>query len=295
MALDLADFKKTLTYVNSASVGKLRADLDALRELDKHQEKLTRRWGVGCFLAVLATIGGGIAAANTDGDPAALAGLGAGVVGMIVTGWCMSSASALDTEDRRYELLARLLELLSPDLPADAKVRVRLDLKPSNHKSKHSHKGQVRVWQVDYYVDPWLQVETKLADGTALKLLMTERRQDRVKHYRSRSGKSKSKRKQKSSHVVLVGLKPKTKRYDHLSQLAPQAKGAIKLPPFGLLKDLSVEEGAVTLKVATKENWGASAPGEPDEQASGTQLVAMMLLSLYQILNLSRELTRKGA
>ena len=49
------------------------------------------------------------------------------------------------------------------------------------------------------------------------------------------------------------------------------------------LKDLSAWNNVLTLKAASKANWTVD---------SGVQLLSQMLLSLYQVLNLSRQIDK---
>lgn len=287
MALsDQAAFLRSLVYTREATVSALRADVAGLRDLDKHYEGVGRTWLLLGVLFTIAFVGSlfWLAAEEARGITPYVAG---GTFVLTCAAWITKRHyGKFNTEDRRYELLGEVLPLLATDLADDARLRVRLDLLRADHKSKFKRKGQAGVWKVKFYEDPWLRLEGRFLDGTAFLLEVVEYFQHRGKWSRSSSGKSKYKSKTKSATAFRLRLRPRAKRYQHLGTLAPSAAKAVQLPAGADPKGVSCEDGSLGLTCKLKRDWKAGLEGE--------RTVALMFLSLYQILNLSRHMTRKA-
>lgn len=273
---------KTRTFSGQISAQELQSSLEELEQLDKMSE---RKKLVGCLWAVvgggLAVVGFVVAQENSEivGGTGLVIGIGLLIWGMINR----ISAGQTDFEDRRYELLGRLTGLIRVDMNPDAAFNVQLDLNDVNAKNKFVRKGKAGLWNVKYYEDSWLNLGGQLADGTKFTITFTEKHQDRSRTKRSASGKLKHKSKTKSACQAVVTLKAKDKRYPNTGQLGPQARGAVQLPRGVQVKDLSAQDNVLTLKTASKSSWTVD---------SGTALLSQMLLSLYQVLNLSKAIDK---
>jgi hypothetical protein len=199
----------------------------------------------------------------------------------------------LNLENRRYELVTRVLELLRADIAPTEPVTLRLDLRPETAADKLRGEGTTRSgWGVKHYIDPWLGIEGRLLDGTHFSLEMIERIDMRHRSRTNARGKTKSKTRRLSDALLRIRLRVKPSRYQHLGRLAPRAKGAVQLPQGARLKGLRVGEDRIDLAVLLDEPW---APGEPAPLSmNGARVVAMSFLSLYQLLNLSRALDKKA-
>lgn len=274
---------KSRRFEGQLTTQELASSLDALKELDKTSERQKRS---GCLVmaggVVLLIIGTGVSnAARSDWMLILSVIVGAGIV---IKGFASRLvAGKTDFEDRRYELLDRMAQLLSADMDPELPFNVRLDLDKVNAGDKFVKKGKAGHWNVKYYEDAWLNLSGQLVDGTKFTVTLIEKHQDRSRTKRSASGKLKHKTKTKSGVQAVVSLKPKEKRYPNAGQLGREARGAVQLPPGVLLKDLSTRENVLTLKTASKSAWTVD---------SGVQLLSQMLLSLYQVLNLSREIDK---
>jgi hypothetical protein len=95
-----------------------------------------------------------------------------------------------------------------------------------------------------------------------------------------------------SDAIAKVQLRVKPERYHHLERLGPHARNAVQLPPGTQLKSLGVEADRITLTVRVNSPWGFN--DTERGQVNAVRLVAMMFLSLYQVLNLSRRLDKKA-
>jgi hypothetical protein len=291
MAFDLEQFKKTLLYEVRAPATDVFADLDSLREVDKHNEGIAKRFlQAGCVTLLLGIVCFVVGVVTELPPLFAVAGLAivAGIVSFVVR----RRYSRLDTEDRRYQLVEKVVRLLSADLHPEQELGLRLDLSKPKQKHKLQGEGEVGQWKVEYYEDPWLELKTRLLDGTACQLRLTEHFQYRHRWARSSSGKRKHKSKTKSATRALLELKVKEHKFPGLSQLAGTAQQAVQLPPAVALKSLRVEPPHLAMQVATKEEWGVGTPEKPLQPpvTEGSEIVALMFMSLYQVLNLARKM-----
>jgi hypothetical protein len=261
----------------------LTSSLAELEDLDKTSEKKKTKGCLASFGGMALLVMGFVVAVGAEmpvvGGPCAIAGIGVIIWGIIIR----SAAGRTDFEDRRYQLLGQLTRLLSADMDPDAPIDVQLDLDKVNTGNKLVRKGKAGPWKVKFYEDTWLSLRGQLLDGTRFTVSLTEKHQDRSRTKRSASGKMKHKTKTKSGVLAVVSLKPKEKRYPTAGQLGAQARGAVQLPPTVELKDLSTRDNVLTLKAASKVSWTVE---------SGVQLLSQMLLSLYQVLNLSRQIDK---
>lgn len=274
---------QTRRFQGQLTTQQLTSSLVDLENLDKTSEQKKAKGGmvIACGFA-LAFVGGiGSLAAELP----VLAGICACFgIGLVIKGSiARSSAGRTDFEDRRYQLLGRMARLLGADIDPDTPINVQLDLDKVNGRSKLVNEGKAGVWNVKFYEDPWLNLQGQLMDGTRFTVCLTEKHQDRSRTKRSASGKLKHKSKTKSAVQAVVSLKPKEKRYPNAGALGAQARGAVQLPHGVELKDLSTRENVLTLKTASKAGWSVD---------SGSQLLSQMLLSLYQVLNLSRQIDK---
>lgn len=102
----------------------------------------------------------------------------------------------------------------------------------------------------------------------------------------------KHKTKTKTASEFALRLKPKAKRYQHLTDIGRDVRSVVQLPPSVDLKGITVQDGGLVLKVKCKRPWTEGEKGR--QNSSGSRIVAMMFLSLYQVLNLSRRMTKKA-
>lgn len=302
--VDVDKFSQERVYRTQAPGSQVLRDLDFLRGLDAHHEKLESRmaWaGGGAFVAAVALF---VVAFNTNDwenptlHPVALWGS----VLLVITGIAVfivrSRYGRLNLENRRYELVTRVVKMLQADTAPQEPMTVELDLCPATHSDKLADTGKTRTgWDVKSYVDRWLSLQARLMDGTHLRVEMTERTDQRSRTKRSRSGKYKMKSKTLSDALVRVRLQVKPEKYQHLERLGARARGAVRLPRGTRLKSLSVEKDRLDMTVLLDDPWGTENAPQRNTlpTVNAVQVVAMSLLSLYQLLNLSRALDKKAA
>lgn len=294
MSTALEKFRNSLVYAHTATAAEVVADLEQIQALDKTKESETKKFGcLGALLVPLAIAGALFGAMIHPAlSVTSLVLFGGGAVFLLMKAY---AANKGNVEDRRYRLLRSLVDLLSRDMAADAMITVSMSLKAADRKANFVTEGKTGHWNYKLYHDNWLSLEAKLLDGTACRIQVTERRQNRYRWKRSASGKSKYKTKVKAAMEVALRLKPKTRKYSNLSEIGEDPEGAVQLPSWAILKGLTVQDGGLMMKSATKTQWDAPGPGEKGKGPHGVHLIAMSMLSLYQILNLSRAVTKSQA
>lgn len=302
-----AAIAKSRTCHIQLTAAQIRVGIAEVRLLDQQSEKKSASGCTHAFIGAVGIIGGCFASAIAE-NPALLLVSLASLIWVIISVARRLIAGKTNFENRRYELLAQVTELLSKDMSPDAQFDLALNLMPQDDQSKFSHKGKSGRWDVKHYHDPWLTLEGRLLDGTKFSLHMAEKHQARSCRKRGRSGKMKFKSKSKNSSEATLFLKIKGDRYQQLATLGESAQGAVQLPPWAQTKVLDVTDESLTLRVTTPTSWkvmpaaseakpeDAKQPKEPAYQgnyADGVELVMAMFLSLYQVLNLSRAIQKR--
>lgn len=301
MSLELSEFQKTYVYETRAPVAEVLEDLKALGKLDGRAERRRILMGIGSFVSMCL----GISFAVLSQWLLSGALFATSIVLFIL--WMRSKHTDLD--DRRYGLVAALLQRFQVDLDANAPVDVKLDLAPVDAERKCVGKRKRGRWDSEDFADTWLSLHGRFADGTHLHLSAVAHLQKRRRTGLGISGKTKTKTKRKGKSLLQVGLRVKPERFPGLTALEARARDAVKLPPGARLKRLRVAEDRVELRVLLDEDWVARPPKapRPSEVPSGdrprpeapsktdaSRAVTMMLLSLYQVLNHSSSRAQPG-
>ena len=81
-------------------------------------------------------------------------------------------------------------------------------------------------------------------------------------------------------------LFPKLKRYENLPQVADKAASLLRLPQWVGVKNIEATADELSLTAFTAENWSVRRH-DPATTHDGVEMVATMLLSLYQVLHSS--------
>lgn len=296
MAGELQKFEQTHIYTAKAPVAQVLQDLKSIHEAGLSiSQRITlykRAFIVSVICAMLSVFIGGVVAQNFSPE-LGVAVIVVCVLACIILGVLFFSSRKRAFDGRCDVLLARALDFLSRDMPPEAPVQVILDLRSHTHPQKLVRTGKVHQWNVKFYVDKWLLLSGRLLDGTTFRLAATTRWQARSKTKRSSSGKTKWKHKTKESTVLGLRLRFKPERYSHVATIA-DAKRAVQLPKGVTLRAVATSSDSALL-AATLPKWeNVPAGREPGNSVSGPHTVAMMFLSLYQVLNLSKELDRAG-
>ena len=285
---DIGGFKASLKYSVIDRADQIVTDMEGLRRFDAEVEKkvaiLTKVGALGIAVLVIGGVTGFIVEKPILGISAVVVGLSLAIVGFSLRFFGQRS----NLEDRRYRFVAGLMTLLSKDIAQDTPVTARVDFRSQNDPEKLDRKGRVGPWNVNFFIDDWLQLSGQFMDGTKYSVTLIEKFQERHRTKRSASGKIKHKSKTKSSSEAIVTLKIKPKHYPRANQVFKIARRAVKLPPWVSVKSIQADEQSLTLRTATNVDWNARSGAEEDVSRDAVNWVAMHFLSLYRILHASR-------
>lgn len=200
----------------------------------------------------------------------------------------------LDVENRRYEAAVRLLDILGGDIDPAAPVQLQLRLVRTGDASNLKAERHAHGYDVELFENRWLSLGGALLDGSRFELGVVELLQKRSRSRRSASGRLKTKRKQKSRELATLELRVKDRKHPRLAAIVKSAQGAIQLPEAVKALGLTARSGMLRLRVELSPQWVEPGPDEPGDEPRCSTAVAMMFLSLYQVLNLSAKLSRRG-
>ncbi|NOJ91409.1 hypothetical protein HMI51_00375 [Corallococcus coralloides] len=278
--------------------------MDALAALPPTQ-KARRFWSrVGHRLLSLSRIGVFLlllwVAGTADAPLDVVAGVLAVVLGLVL--WLRSllprrfhaEGHPGDAVERRPELVRRVLLRLNEDLAPKTPVRLRLrpDPRPEGPGSSF-YDLKLRSKATSEVLDPWLTLETRLADGAHLRLSAVERRRNKLCVPGPNSTRRRKKFKEYDTLFLEARLRVKAKRHPELAALSlDQAQEAVRLPPGAKLQRLRITGEHLRIRIRLEESWLPHVPKDATAEASpapdASRAVTMMLLSLYQMLHLAR-------
>lgn len=288
MAIDLNQFGKTLTYTITAPVSEILADLQTLGEFDRLAEKKHKQFTTILVVSIIGSFISFFLFAIAVG----FATLPICLILAIYSGIMVNRYNRRNIPNYRYEVLQKLLPTLCQDMDAQVPLNVHLALSSPTEATKkiqttpHPHR---HGWKIDHFRDPWLTVQGVFLDGTRFNLAATALHITQYGWKRGRSGKSKFKKKSKEKGQELeMTLTCSRRKYGALSVLKQDAIGAIRLPEAARLRRFKVSDNDLYLKIKTPA-WIGS-----DQSQQLHQAITMMFLSLYQILNLARLLSKKA-
>ncbi|MEM6452728.1 MAG: hypothetical protein AAF703_20725 [Cyanobacteria bacterium P01_D01_bin.105] len=291
MAFDLKSFGKTLVYEGTPSGPQLQANFKQIAVQDKKAEKKrTLYFTIAIISAICAFVGFIWAAQETAAGVLLLVPIVLLLVAM-VTGVLGGRWNQFAVPDLRYTLPMQLVDMLERDMAKNTAFATRIDFSAPTKKKKQVAKGPWPArsgWTQASFEDPWLRLSGQFLDNTRFALTLTELTVVRSGWKRSRSGKRKHKTKTKPKGMeAQLLLKFSRKRYGAVTALQPDLAGAVNLPQQVSLKKIKVNDHQLLLRAKV-------APNSLD--ADGLyQLFTQMLLSAYQVLNLSKELSKSSA
>ncbi|AFE03353.1 hypothetical protein COCOR_00226 [Corallococcus coralloides DSM 2259] len=199
--------------------------------------------------------------------------------------------------DRRRLLAIRVLKRLQADLPPAEPVHLRLLLLPwpNGPGSGVARPGYWKEMPADW-LDAWLLLETRLADGAHLRLSAVERRRYRLTRW---PGNFPGYLRTKHRDVLFMDLQLRVKpeRHPKLAALTEsRARSAVRLPRGAQLQRLRVAEDRLRMRVRCGDDCWVAVRPKVDPNAKRTPYygpdmslaVTQMLLSLYQMLHVAR-------
>ena len=301
MAINRKTFAKDLTYRADTSVRQIFKDLEELAEIKQLAEKKVayfRTLAVGLWYGiVLSIIVGFFAAANNIALLLFLTewmsvGFFMFLILIITAIFCsvkQSYYNKLKLRDERYELPKKIVSMVNRDRTPNSNVKIMIHFTPAGKMGKKTQTlphpliriGRNPGWKLDIFEDQWLTLEGKFLDSTNFSLTVTDL--NRRAYGRNARGKSKSKDKPKGTEINLKLSFP-SKKYGSIHVIQKAAPEAVKLPEEVNLKRMKVTPKAIDLTVNAPHFF---------KQEEMYQTITMMFLSLYQILNFAKLLSRK--
>jgi hypothetical protein len=300
MPIELKQFRKSLIYEATASVSNVIADLQEISSLDKFaelQQKKYSKQALYYFLGVVASIVLIGIMSLFSIDPGLLglialllilASFGltiAGIYALVVR----FKFGRLNISNYRYEIAKKVLEMLARDIDKETKIEFRLSFQQIRSKENktetipHPHKQK---WSIDKHQHVWLKVKGQFLDKTRFALTTTGISKTQYGWKRGRSGKHKYKTKTKSLGLdVTLNLTYPQRRYGAVKILQSEIAHAVKLPKLSYMRSLEIGEKSMYMNVRI-------APQVEDNQQEIYQTITMMFLSLYQVLNLAKLLSK---
>ncbi len=284
MAFDIQSFRKTLLYQATPSAVQLQANFRQIAAQDKQAEKKSVFYWIVTVIAGLLTFGSLFLLSSVPGIafvPIVLFGVTV-VIGIIASRW-----SRLNIQNLRYELPVNLVDMLSRDMKKDAPLDVRVDFsKPTDSRkqvSKGPWAGRAK-WTEAVFEDHWMRLSGRFLDDTLFALMLNEHTVVRSGWKRGRSGKMKRKTKTKpKGFEAEVVLQFSRKKYGAIALLENDLSQAMQLPNGVTLKKIKANDHQLVIKAKVPPGFS---------QEGFYQLFTQMLLSAYQGLNLSKELSK---
>ncbi len=281
VVFDLRSFSKTLLYQASPSALQLQDNLKLIAQQDKQAEQKKKRYLTVAIAAIVLIFGILFLLPG-------LAVLAVVFVAVAIAAFALYARwSRIDLADVRYILPQRLAEMLSRDMAKDNSFEAYIDFSVPTLKQKQTAKRAYAArsgWTEVLFEDPWLRLSGRFLDDTEFALTLNELTVVRS-GYKWSNGKRKykSKSKPKGTEVQLLLHFPR-KKYGAMSLLQPDLPQAVNLPPDVEIKRLKTNDHQLLLKVKV--------PSHRQSSDDLYQLVTQMLLSAYQGLNLSKELSK---
>jgi hypothetical protein len=303
MAINLKTFAKDLTYQANTSVRQIFKDLKELAEIKQLAEqkvayfsKLAGWSWLGIVLIIIIGLFSIIGLFGFFGGWTSLIGLGFLILAVLllpvlifVAIFCSVKWNyyhKLKLRDDRCELPKKILSMVNRDRTPKSNVKIMIHFTPAGKMGKKNqtlpHPSK-RGWKLDIFEDQWLTLEGKFLDSTNFFLTVTDL--NRTAYGTNARGKWKSKNKPKGTEINLKLSFP-SKKYGSIHVIQKAAPEAVKLPEEVNLKRMKVTGKALDLTVNTPHFF---------KQEEMYQTITMMFLSLYQILNFAKMLSKRRA
>lgn len=300
MPIDLKQFRQNLTYTVQAPVAKVIDDLLEIIELDRLAEQKQKKYGKQAlyyFLGIIITIVLMIVTSNVITNTSlqstlvtifwiAIIGLSIGFIYALVNRFKFSRINILNY---RYQSTQKILQMLSRDMDANADINLQLSFQVTEKEPYKTNTIPHPVkpgWKIDNYQHEWLNIQGKFLDKTRFNLAAIAISKKQYGWKRGSSGKSKYKSKIKSGGLdINLNITYPQRRYGAVKIFQDEAIAAIKLPNLANLKGFKLNEKSINMLVRI-------APNAADNPEEIYQTITTMFLSIYQILNLAKSLSK---
>jgi len=300
MSALLKTLQKNRSYERTATISEILADLNEIGEIDKLSELKQKEYGTKALYyffglgASIVLINFIISLHSNDSYLSlVIVLLFVAIIVFIIA--CIYALlrrmkyRKLNLNNYRYELSKQVLQMLARDIDNTINIDLQLSFQAIQAKENnkvtvaHPHKSG---WKIDNYQHEWLKIKGQFLDKTRFGLTAIELSKTQYGWKRGRSGKSKYKSKTKNLGLeVILKLTYPIKRYGAVKLLDNEALSAIRLPTFCQMRGLRITDKSINLAVRIS-------PDMSENNEEIYQSVTMMFLSLYQILNLAKILSK---
>jgi|GEM_PF-2111988 len=299
MSIKLLEFKRDLIYRDRVSPRDLPASIELIRKWDQKAKRIAPgNWkfaliplGIFSVWTLLFLISGAPQTFAHRRSMIVAIGMIAVTIGFsLYLLFYKLVFQKYNFSNRRYELVEELAKILQRDMSSKAKITLMLDLSAPMSSSKLLSKGSVGSWKVKYFEDPWLRLQGSFLDGTDFEIRLIDRHQLRWKYT---GGKNKYKSKTKEATLFSVQLSPTPERYPDVANQSNQALNLMKLPEWVRVKKVLVKKNELSVVAAAAANWSVRSV-DSSTPHNAAEVIVRMLLSLYQVLHLSKTVLNRG-
>ncbi|BAY13919.1 hypothetical protein [Calothrix sp. NIES-2098] len=299
MLIDLQKLRKNQIYTAKATVKNLMADLQEIAELDRLAELQQSKHGKRALQYFLAILGSFVLTVVLSVLKVETTVLGLAIILLVLGIFVLTilliyelfkkiQFSKLNIVNYRYEVTQRVVQMLARDIDESGEIELNLSFKSTvsqEYKQTIIHPRKPQ-WKIDKYQHEWLKLEGQFLDKSHFLLTATELSKTQYGWKRGSSGKSKYKSKTNAVGLdVFLTLNYPQRRYGAVKILQNEVSNAVKLPNLSYLRGLKVTEKAMHMSVRM-------APQVADNSGEIYQTITMMFLSLYQVLNLAKILSK---
>ncbi|MBD2353853.1 hypothetical protein H6G41_04320 [Tolypothrix sp. FACHB-123] len=300
MPIEFLKFRQNQIYTAKANISTIIADLQEIAGIDQlaelQQSKYAQR-ALNYFYGIIGCVVlGFILFLLMPQFPAVsllILALFLGIIGLIFAIiyelFKKFKLRKLNIINSRYEVTQRLVEMLARDMDAASEIEIQLSFKKTRIKENivetvpHPTKSD---WKIDKYQNEWLKLTGQFLDKTRFLLTATEAAKTQYGWKRGSSGKSKYKTKSTDIGLdIVLSLNYPQRRYGAVKILQNEVSNAVKLPYLSHLRNVKLTDKAVHLNVRM-------APQVAGNSKEIYETITMMFLSLYQVLNLAKVLSK---
>jgi len=270
MSVDAAALRRDGVYQATAPITELLTDLAAIEKIVS-QERTTctnLRWAaLACFLAGVAFVMVHAAFIVT--------GIVAAVVCLI---YSVTRSRALRANSDRGALLAELLTVLRQDSSPKARYFVELYFKSREKVVSEEPWTARKKSKQQYLTDQWMSMDGQLLDGASFRQTFESLLRRRT--FINSNGKRKTKT--RTRFLITIKLSHSSEIFGDPQTVYRSLRNAVRLPATAKLKGIEFTRDAIAAKAVV------------NTPADLKQADLMLLLGIYRILNLSRQLAAKG-
>ena len=301
MPIELRQLRQKLIYEDTAGFDSITTDLDDIAALSQLAEIKQKKFGNQAkyyfvCAAVLGLVTFSISSVTIASGFLNIAVflLYVGLVSLIIAGiyalFRMFKFQRLNLINYRHNLIRQVMQMLGRDLEDTHSIYLKLSFQKGEKKEyktntlAHPYKSG---WKIDIFENQWLNIKGRFLDKTRFVLTITELSKRQYGWKRSSSGKNKYKSKVKSGGLeVNLYLTYSQRRYGAVKLLQNDVRDAINIPLFSKLRGLKVTDRNMNLTVRIS-------PRVAQSQEEIYQTIVAMFLSLYQVLNLAKMLSKE--